>query len=62
MTNRLEVTSELDQMIAELADGNKETLVVARDWLADAVLDGNWEVITVLLKGWRSEMEKGTRW
>jgi len=48
--------SELDQMLAELADGNEETYDRARDWLSELVLDGDRDVIATMLRGWQHEM------
>lgn len=46
------VMAEIDQMCAEIRDGNASTLRDARDWLADIVLDGESEAICRLLIGW----------
>ncbi len=49
---------EIDQMLTELKGPEKEaTLDLARDWLADLVMDGDPDVIATMLRGWQHEME-----
>ncbi len=55
---RLYIISEVDQMLRELEDSEKEkTLALARDWLAELILDGDPDVIATMLRGWGHEME-----
>lgn len=54
---RLYLISELDQMLTEINDGGTEACDLARDWLADLVMDGDQDVIATMLRGWQHEME-----
>ena len=54
---RMFIISEIDQMLSEIKNGNEETYDLARDWLADLVMNGDQDVIATMLRGWQREME-----